>query len=98
MVYLIVVMGYVLTEFQVLEMVQVRIEEFFFIFKFLISIQNIRFHFGTFKNYGLGRTNHSFLRVWLLGDFPGSSGWLHSHTYIRGTIGLNGLLKQENNT
>lgn len=33
MVYLIVVMGYVLTEFQVLEMVQVRLEELF-IFKF----------------------------------------------------------------
>lgn len=31
MVYLIVVMGYVLTEFQVLEMVQVRIEEFLFL-------------------------------------------------------------------
>lgn len=31
MVYLIVVMGYVLTEFQVLEMVQARIEEFLFL-------------------------------------------------------------------
>lgn len=31
MVYLIVVMGYVLTEFQVLEMVQVRIEEILFL-------------------------------------------------------------------
>lgn len=95
MVYLIVVMGYVLMEFQVLEMVQVRIEEIF-TFKFLISIQNIRFHFGTFKNYGLGRIKHFFLRVWLLGEFPCSSEWPYTHTYIRDTIGLNG--KQENIT
>lgn len=59
MAYLIVALGYILMEFQVLEVKQIRTEEPF-IFKFLISTQSIRFHYGIFKHSIQERMNNSF--------------------------------------